>query len=228
MQVNTSTQLFTIGDLENLRIEVMLTDNMLDEIEIGQTAHIQVGSTEGNREIIEGKLARISPFLNNVTRSTEGEIDVKNKNNRLRPGMFVPVDILYGESEQATLIPTSALYTNPNTGERGVFVATALGSEIEPAEQVDPENPPPLSEATDVEFQSVEVIAEGRMEVGVAGLDPGSWVVTVGHDLLAEGRNQARVRASSWERILALQGMLHQDLLQRILDRQQDASNNSL
>lgn len=220
MQVNSSTQLFTIGDLDNLRVEVVLTENMLSEIEIGQTAHVHTNPTRRNAgHMLEAELSRISPFLNNVTRSTEGEIDVQNENNLLRPGMFVAVDILYGESEQATLIPTSALYTNPETGNEGVFVATSLGSEIDPVEQEEgSDDPPPLTEATEVQFVEIDVIAEGRMELGVDGIEPGSWVVTVGQDLLSEGRNQARVRASSWERILAMQGLQRQDLLQRILD----------
>lgn len=227
MQVNSSTQLFTIGDLNNLRVEVVLTDQMLDDIEVGQTVHIFTSSNANKNDFIEAKLSRISPFLNNVTRSTEGEIDVKNTSDKLRPGMFVPVDILYGQSERATLVPTSAIYTDPNSGEEGVFVATALGSEIQPAEQVDPENPPPLTEPTEVQFKSINVIAEGRMEVGIEGIDPGNWVVTVGQDLLSSGRQQARIRTSSWERILALQGLQRQDLLQRVLDRQTD-TNDSL
>ena len=32
MQVGTNTQLFTIGDLDNLRVEVILTENMLSEV----------------------------------------------------------------------------------------------------------------------------------------------------------------------------------------------------
>lgn len=223
MQVNSSTQLFTIGDLNNLRVEVVLTESMLNDVNVGQTARIYAGS-DANQQIIEAELSRISPFLNNVTRSTEGEIDVRNDTDRLRPGMFVPVDILYGESQQATIVPTSAIYTDPSTGEDGVFVASALGSEIEPAEQVDPDNPPPLTEATDIQFKPVDVIAEGRMELGVEGIDPGSWIVTVGQDLLSGGRGKARVRTSSWNRIMALQGLQRQDLLESVLDKQSGSS----
>ncbi len=226
MQVNSSTRLFTIGDLDNLRVEVVLTESMLNEVKVGQTARIYTG-TGNNQQVMEAKLSRISPFLNNVTRSTEGEIDVSNDKNRLRPGMFVPVDILYGESQQATLIPTSAIYTNPSTGKEGVFVASALGSEIEPAEQVDPDNPPPLTEATDIQFKPINVLAEGRMELGVEGIDPGSWIVTVGQDLLSGGRGKARVRTSSWNRIMALQGLQRQDLLKNVLDRQSGSSGSS-
>lgn len=225
MQVSSSTRLFTIGDLNNLRVEVVLTEEMLNEVKVGQTARVYAGSGSSQNQFLEAELSRISPFLNNVTRSTEGEIDIKNTSNRFRPGMFVPVDILYGESTQATLLPTSAIYTDPTSGDEGVFVATSLGSEIEPIEQVDPDNPPPLTEATDVQFKQINVVAEGRMEVGVEGIEPGSWVITVGQDLLSGGREQARVRTSSWSRIMALQGLQRQDLLKTVLDRQQGDTN---
>lgn len=227
MQVNSSTRLFTVGDLDQLRIEVVLTENMLKNIEVGQTARIYAGSSGENNEVLTAKLDRISPFLNTVTRSTEAEIDVQNDGNLLRPGMFVAVDILYGESRQATIIPTSALYTNPNNGEEGVFVATSLGSEVEAIEDDSSDNLSSLTQPIDVQFKSINVIAEGRMELGVSGIEPGSWVVTVGQDLLSQGRNQARVRASTWERILSMQSLQRQDLLNQVL-KQQESSRSTL
>lgn len=226
MQVSPNTHLFTIGNLGDLRVEVILTEDMLNRIEIGQTTEIIVPDKNGQASVIRAELSRISPFLNPVARSTEAEIDVSNENGLLRPGMFVPVDILYGESEQATLLPTSALYTDPQTGEEGVYVATSLGSEVEPVENDsgDSGNLPPLTEPIDVQFKNIDVIARGRMELGVTGVESGEWVVTVGQHLLSTGRQQARVRTSSWERILTLQGYQRQDLLQNVLDAQQQNS----
>ncbi|HKK45287.1 MAG TPA: efflux RND transporter periplasmic adaptor subunit [Balneolaceae bacterium] len=226
MQLNPSTRVFTIGDLNRLRVEVVLTEQMLQNIEVGQSVRIYAGQQSDNPTMISAKLSRISPFLNTTTRSTEAEIDVNNDNNLLRPGMFVPVDVLYGESDKATLVPTSALYTNPQTGEEGIYVATTLGMEVEPAKSVDPDNPPPLTDAIEVKFQPVNVLARGRMQLGISGINPGSWVVTVGQDLLSGGRGQARVRAVTWDRILALQGLQRQDLLRRVLKKQDDEQKN--
>ena len=222
MQVSPSRRVFTIGDLDRLRVEVVLTENMLQNIEVGQSVRIYAGQQSDNPTTIAAKLSRISPFLNTITRSTEAEIDVNNDQNLLRPGMFVPVDVLYGESDKATLVPTSALYTNPQTGEEGVFVATSLGMEVEPAKSVDPNNPPPLTDAIEVKFEPIDVLARGRMQLGVSGINPGSWIVTVGQDLLSGGRGQARVRAVTWDRILALQGLQRQDLLRKVLEKQDD------
>jgi len=231
MQASTNTQLFIIGDLANLTVEIILTENMLNQIQVGQTAQILVEDRNGNEQVVSAEISRISPFLNEVTRSTEAEIDVNNESGLLRPGMFVPVDILFGESEQATLIPVSALYTDPTSGEAGVFIATSLGSEIEPVSDTsnNSSGPSAMTEPTQVEFKSIDVLAEGRMELGVSGIESGQWIVTVGQDLLSEGRTQARVRTMSWNRIFQLQNLQREDLLNEIMqEHDTDLSNVNL
>ncbi len=221
MQVSQNTQLFMLGDLTRLRVEIVLTEQMLNKISIGQTANIMVEDYEGNDQVMQAKLSRISPFLNEITRSTEAEIDVQNVNGWLKPGMFVPVDILFGESEQATLIPISAIYTDPTSGAEGVFVASSMGSEIEPVREENTEGLQALTEPTQVQFQPINVLARGRMEVGVGGLESGQWVVTLGQDLLGEGREEARIRTVSWDKVLQLQSLQREDLLMEAMEQQQ-------
>ena len=226
MLVNPNTQLFTVGDLDKLRVEVVLTEKMLSYLEVGQTAKLYVENREGNEIVLEGELSRISPFLNNTTRSTEAEIDIANSNNLLKPGMFVPVDILYGESGRATLIPKSALYTNKTDGQTGVYLAKSIGVEVQPVQNVDPKNPPPLTEPLPVNFVPIEILAEGRMDVAVTGIKQGQWVVTIGQELLSDGRKTARIRTVNWDRIVSLQKMQRQDLLYEILNRADSSSSD--
>lgn len=229
MQVSTSSQLFMIGDLTKLRVEIVLTESMLNKISMGQSASIYVEDGNGNTREIRAKLSRISPFLNEVTRSTEAEIDVDNMDGLLKPGMFVPVDIHFGESEQATLIPVSALYTDPASGEEGVFIASSIGTEIQPAaDESDAGELTALTEPTDVTFTPISVLARGRMEVGVGGLESGQWVVTIGQDLLGEGREQARIRTVSWDKVLGLQNMQREDLLKQALGDTNPSQNATL
>lgn len=217
MQANTSTRLFTVGDLNDAVITVNLTEKMLAYIKQEQRVKIQAENLPGRS--LEGEISRISPFLGSGNFSTEAEIDVQNTRNLLLPGMFVKVDVLYGESEQATLIPLSAIYRNPRTGVTGVFVAPEFGAETEPVEQVDSSNPPPLSEPTRVEFTEINVIAKGRETAGIAGLQSGDWVVTVGQNLLINNQGEtARIRATSWGRIMRMQEMRPQDLLLDIMN----------
>lgn len=217
MQATPSTQLFTVGDLNDARITVNLTEQMLGFIKAGQRAIIR--SESMTDQVIEGEVSRISPFLGMGSFSTEAEIDVENIRELLLPGMFVTVDIMYGESEQATLIPLSSIYRHPRTGETGVYVAPDYGAETDPVEQVDSSNPPPLSQPTMVEFVGIDVIAQGRETAGVVGVQGGDWIVTVGQNLLINNESgTAKIRATSWNRIIRMQQMNPKDLLRDIMN----------
>ncbi len=216
MQANNNTLLFTVGDVDNTKVIVSLTENMVRNISIGQTAVI-FSETIGDT-LLYGEVARISPFLSQGSFSTQGEIDIPNDSGLLMPGMFVTVDILYGESEQATIVPISAIYQHPRTGEQGIYVAPFFGTEMEPITEVDSDNPPPLSDPTELEFRRVQIIAKGRETVGVVGVNSGDWIVTVGQGLLVgSDDNRVRIRAATWDRIITMQRTQPQDLLERIM-----------
>lgn len=208
MQVTTGTRLFTIGNLDRVFVRIVLTDAMLNYIEAGQPVLVYHDGAAGREPPLEGTLARISPFLNRITRSTEAEIELVNTARRLQPGMFVPVDILYGQSRQATLVPTSALFTDPNTGREGVYVATEPPGDV-PAEE--------LSPAVAVKFQPITAVARGAAEIAVAEIEADTWVVTLGQNLLATGRSTARIRPVTWEHVMALQNLQREALLAEII-----------
>lgn len=165
-RVDPETLLFLVGDLDRVRVEIPLTEGMLSYIEEGlpvritteaqQSPNTLIAETAGGAPAgpIRASLSRISPFLEESSFSTLGEIDVDNRDGRLRPGMFVTVDVLYGESQRATLVPASALWKDPRTGTQGIFVALEMEG-VEPA-------PPPAGEGGEtVPAGSPQVAAPG-------------------------------------------------------------------
>jgi len=222
-RVDGSTRLFTMGDLNTVTVQVRVTDRMFGKVREGQTARVHVPSKDTT---LIADVTRMSPFLSEESYSAEAEIVVPNEDRVLTPGMFVEVDVAYGESEQATIIPLSAIYEDPTTGARGVFVAPTLGSEmsVEMPDSYSAEDPPPLTQPTPTAFREVEILAEGQQTAGVRGIQPGDWVITVGQNLLStagEDRVNARVRPMPWSRLMSLQRMQDTDLLYRVLERQQ-------
>jgi hypothetical protein len=140
--------------------------------------------------------------------------------------MFVTVDIFYGESEQATLVPLSALWENPSTASVGVYV----NRDSLIAEPTDIHGNPQrgvLTNPLPFEFVPVEVLAMGRTSAGIRGIEQGSWVVTIGHELLGSDSGQARVRPVRWERVEELQHLQREDLLDEIMQHQQGESVDS-
>lgn len=229
MLVSTNRRLFTLGQLEQVRVKVILTDRMLNYISEGQRAEIaNVNSADG---IMTASLSRISPFLNPVTHSTEAEIDMQNPDGDLKPGMFVTVDIFYGESENATLIPLSALYENPLNGLTGVYVTDATFNS-EKIVSKGGEKSVGLSDAVDFEFVPVNIIAKGRMEAGVNGIEENKWVVTIGQNLLGGENGSARVRPVKWAWVEKLQHLQRENLMENLIKNQAknqpDSSNKNL
>lgn len=200
------TLLFVLGDISKLTVEIPLTQEMVGRIEKGDPVVILSD--------IRGTISRISPFLESGAFSTVAEIDLANPAGRLRPGMFVPVDVLYGESETATLIPLSAIWEDPSRGTEGVYVIGGT-----PAGQ---DAPRPVS------HRNIEVIGRGQGMAGVRGVQPGEWVVTSGQHLLARDRAKlARVRPTTWERIVKLQTLQREDLVEQFLDAQQQIARTA-
>ncbi|MEX1212072.1 MAG: efflux RND transporter periplasmic adaptor subunit [Balneolaceae bacterium] len=226
MQVSATTRLFVVGDISRARVLVSLTENMLGYIESGQTARIF--SESFGDTLLYSEISRISPFLEAGSFSTQAEVELENNSGHLLPGMFVTVDILYGESEQATIVPLSAIYRHPRTGIEGIYVAPGFGIEVEPVTEVDSDNPPPLSEPTVLEFRPIQVVARGRESAGVVGINSGDWIVTVGQSMMV-GRDdlQARIRAATWERILAMQSTQPQRILRQMMELEMASVSSS-
>ncbi|MFC2088649.1 efflux RND transporter periplasmic adaptor subunit, partial [Calditrichota bacterium] len=218
MLVTGNTRLFTLGQLESVRVKVILTDRMLNYIREGQRVEIlNEHSAEG---VLNAKLSRISPFLNPVTHSTDAEIDLENREGILKSGMFVTVDIFYGESEQATLVPLSALFENPISGGTGVYITEAA---LNPEQIISAktEKSLALSEPLDFKFIPVDVIAKGRMEAGIRGIDSSKWVITLGQNLLGGDEGKARVRPVKLAWVEKLQKLQREDLMEGLARRQQ-------
>ena len=226
MLVSPNTRLFTIGQLDSVRVEVVLTDRMLSYIKTGQRSEILSHNLPFGS--VSAPVARISPFLHPVTHSTIAEIELANLDGELKPGGFVTVDIFYGESESATIVPLSAIWENPSDGSVGVFVSRdSLTSE--PVATLDIPQGGALTDPVQFKFIPIEVIAKGRMHAGVRGVNSGSWVVTIGQDLLGSDSGQARVRPITWDRVEKLQQLQREDMLDEIIQRQQStAADTSL
>jgi multidrug efflux pump subunit AcrA (membrane-fusion protein) len=93
------------------------------------------------------------------------EIRVPNPDHRLKPGMFIRADVVLDHRDDARVIPESALTVRQ--GATGVFVLQA--------------------DRQHVSWQSVAVgIRQGDV-VAVSGLDAGSFVVTLGQQMLSDG-----------------------------------------
>lgn len=214
MRVDTGTRLFEIGDTTNMQVTLTLTERLSNRLRRGDGVEIHSPYLE---EPIVSSIRRLSPFLDPVTHSTVAEVEVGNPDGRLQPGMFVSVDVFYGESEEATIVPTAALYENAASGVVGAYVADLDGSQgvfrspPNPDEEARPQRLGPVP----IHFVPVEVVTDGRALASVRGLAGlGTWVVINGQNQLAEWESEeAYIQKADWEQVLRLQRLQTRDLL---------------
>ncbi len=216
-RTDPSSQLFRLGDIENMRVFVPLTESLSRQIEPGHRAELL--NPGGGESIAEATVARISPFLDPITHTTLAELEIESSDENLRPGMFVTLDIFFGQTDISTIIPKTSIYDHPIEGVTGVYIASASAMEMEFGfEEEVPEEIPNRDRASsnpvDVTFVPVEVIAEGRGMAAVsASFDSESWVVTVGQNQLAEWESeQAHIRIVDWDHVMELQNLQSRDM----------------
>lgn len=223
---STGTRLFVIGELSEMRIELLLSDRMLEYINEG--VPVSVSSTSWGDKTLQSAISRISPFLDTTTLRTQAFVELGNEQNLLRSGMFVTVDILYGQSAQSVLVPNSALYRHPRTGIEGVYVVSEAGDSATPGNnQQRDEGEGIIAPAQPVNFVPVQITATGRMASAVRGVNEGDLVVTVGQNLLQGGASEVKPRILPWDSMMNLQELQSEDMFDIIDENRAKLSGKS-
>jgi len=109
----------TIMQINPLKVDVGITEQYYPLIRKGMKAEINADVYPGEK--FTGNVFRIAPTINPATRSFIAEIEVPNRNELLKPGMFVRVSMDLGEVE-TFVVPASAVLLQEGTNVRYVFI----------------------------------------------------------------------------------------------------------
>ncbi len=98
MYVKTGDKIYTIADLSRVWLFLDAYESDIQWLHYGQKVVIEAESFPGQK--FYGKIAFIDPFVNEKTRTIKLRINVDNKEEKLKPGMFVRAIIksVVGES----------------------------------------------------------------------------------------------------------------------------------
>ena len=139
--VNTNTAIASVVDISKLRLVANVVEKDLRMVSAGDTAVVEVDAYPG--EQFNGKIARVSPVLDPATRTAAMEVEIPNRDYRLKPGMYARINLTVEEHDKALVMPKTAIvdYQSqrgvwvPNESERAMFVPLKLG--IENSEQIE-------------------------------------------------------------------------------------------
>lgn len=110
----------TLMQINPLKVVVSLSEQYYPLIKKGMEAVITADVYRNEK--FTGRVYQIAPTVNAVTRSFNVEIEVPNRNEMLKPGMFVRVSLQLGEVE-TFVVPASTVLMQEGTNRRYVMVA---------------------------------------------------------------------------------------------------------
>lgn len=109
---------FRITQFDPLLAVLHVPERDMIKIRVGQPARLHVDVYA--EEVFEGKVDRISPVVDAGTGTVKVTVEMQASGQRLKPGMFGRVSILYDRHENALLLPKDALISED--AEQSVFV----------------------------------------------------------------------------------------------------------
>lgn len=109
----------TVMQINPLKVNVSISEQYYPLIKMGMKA--VVTSDVYKNEKFTGTVFRISPTINSATRSFNVELELPNRNDILKPGMFVRVSMDLGEVE-TFVVPANTVLVQEGTNIRFVFV----------------------------------------------------------------------------------------------------------
>ena len=112
---NTSA-LFEVQDASTIRLQIPVTEMEAGLVLPGKLVKAQVDALGVGAVPVEGQISRIGYALDPVTRTMLAEVDLKNADLKLRPGMYAMSKIAVESHEGATLIPVAALVMEKTNG----------------------------------------------------------------------------------------------------------------
>ncbi len=107
---STSTMsrgIMSLHDIDTVRVLIEVVERDIPRVKIGQQAELRAEAYPD--QIFRGTVTRIVQALNRATRTMTVEIDIPNRDRRLKGGMFARVEVLVGTHLQALQIPIDAV-----------------------------------------------------------------------------------------------------------------------
>ncbi len=115
-QIMTGSSLMQISDLSQVWVIAEIPERDAARLKLGLAAEVQLQSLPG--EVFKGKVDYLYPMLNEASRTIQVRIELPNKGNRLRPGMYTNIAFT-GQTHEALSVSSESIIA---TGKRKIVI----------------------------------------------------------------------------------------------------------
>ncbi len=109
--LNKGNPVVSLQSLDPVYVEFSMPQQRLGVLTDGLDVAVSSDAYPGQK--FSGKVTAINPEIDQATRSVRVQATLANGDGRLRPGMFVSVDLILAQSEKALFIPATAVMHAP-------------------------------------------------------------------------------------------------------------------
>jgi len=171
--LNEGEPIVSLQSINPIFVNFSLPQQQLAQVQPGLTVRVISDALPG--QVIEGRITAINPEVDAATRNIRIQATVANRQERLRPGMFVNVAVVLPAAEDVLAVPATAVLYAPYSDS--VFVVKEKQSENN--------KQPGL-----VVRQQVVQLGERRGDfvAVVSGLEAGETIVSTGAFKLRNGQ----------------------------------------
>lgn len=155
-------QLVDVVQLDPLRVAFSVPETLLPKVQPDQPVAVSVDAYPG--EIFSGKITAVAPKTEVQGHSLEVRAVLPNKHLKLRPGLFVRIDVSLGVKPNAIMIPEQAIWP---LGQDKIVYVVEDGKAFQRKVRIGDRQP-------------------GEVEI-VDGLAPGEIIVTAGQMKIFDG-----------------------------------------
>lgn len=128
MYAEPSTKLYTVADLSHVWVYAQIFQNDVGRVKPGDVVQITVDSYPGRT--FSGQIEEILPQVDMTTRTVRVRLAIANPGLKLKPGMFVNVDVKSSLGRQL-VVPASAVF---QSGTRQLVFLNHGDGNLEPKE----------------------------------------------------------------------------------------------
>jgi len=130
--LNVGAPIVALQSVDPIYVEFALPQQNLDQVAVGKKLHLKAAGIAG--EQFEGEITAINSRVDESTRNITIQGTVGNSDHKLRPGMFVNVDMLLPEQDVLS-IPASSISYAPY-GDSVFVVRDKPGPDGKPVKEV--------------------------------------------------------------------------------------------
>jgi membrane fusion protein (multidrug efflux system) len=171
--LNVGDPIVPLQSLNPIYVDFSIPQQQIEQIAVGKKIRIKVSGVEDKE--FDGQITSINSLVDPATRNVTVEATAQNDDGKLRPGMFVKVEVILPPQEGVITIPSSAINYSPYGDS--VFIVNGEAKDDDGKPVLDKDGKP--VKQVDEQFVKLGPTRGDQVSI-ISGMKAGDEVVTSG------------------------------------------------